>query len=319
MGSNTVDVFVKTNADLLSISHNNQTKKLLGYELGEKILIEKLNFKIGGSAMNAAFTFSRQNLKTGYLGKIGDDTNGIKVFKALKHEGIEFVGSVGKQTGYSVILESKYEDRTILTYKGSNNNLRYKELDSKKIRSKWYYFTTMMHESFKTMKKLSKEIDQKKGKIAFNPSSYLATKGFEKLDSILKHVNVLILNKEEGFALSNEKTVDNALKILKKHVKDIVIMTDAGNGAYLYDGSMKYYAKPKKVKIIETTGAGDAFASGFLSGYIQDKTLEKAFICGFLQSESVIQSIGATNNILNRTKLHKRLEQDNRTIKKQKL
>lgn len=319
MGSNTVDVFVKTDADLLTISHKGNTKKLLGYELGEKILVKNLQFKIGGSATNAAVTFARQQLKTGYLGKIGDDNNGVKVFKNLKKENIKFVGAIGKQTGYSVILESNYKDRTILTYKGSNNKLKYEELDLKKINAKWFYFTTMMEDSFETMKKLSKKLKKEKKKIAFNPSSYLATKGYEELDSLLKYVDVLVLNKEEASLLSKQKTINKMLKSLKKHVNEIVIITDAGNGASLYDGKHKYSGKPKKVGIKETTGAGDAFASGFLSSHIRKKPLAEAFKSGFLQSESVIQHLGATNNILNKEELDKRLAEDTRSINKQKI
>ena len=315
MGSNTVDAFVETDADLISIKHGEKDlEEILGYRYGEKILINKLEFKVGGSATNAAVSFSRLGHDTAYLGKIGQDNNGVKVYQTLKDEGIDFVGGSGDETGYPVILDSEYEDRTILTYKGCNNDLRFDELDMDELETDWFFFTTMMEESFRTMKILSKKLDEQDVKIAFNPSSYLATKGFEKCEPILKHVNVLILNEEEAKSLADEEDLSKTLQTLKDHVKDHVIVTSGGDGAYLYNGDEVYVGEPSDRDIVETTGAGDAFASGFISGLINEDDIETSFKKGFIQAEAVIQEYGAKTGLLEEEEINERIHHDSRDI-----
>ena len=84
VGSNTLDVFAKTDSELIEIKTKNFTEELLAYPLGSKILIKELDFMIGGGGTNTAVAFSRLGLKTGYLGKIGKDENGLKIFNNMK-------------------------------------------------------------------------------------------------------------------------------------------------------------------------------------------------------------------------------------------
>jgi ribokinase len=158
VGSNTLDAFVHTNAELVKIpnGHNNQKELCLAYPLGAKILITNLEFHIGGGGTNTAASFKKLGLKTAYLGKIGHDENGIKILNELHKLQIDFVGTFGKQSGYSVILDSKAHDRTILTHKGSNDNFRYSEVDKTKIKTKWFYFSSMMSSSLELLKSLAR-------------------------------------------------------------------------------------------------------------------------------------------------------------------
>ena len=94
VGSNKVDVFAKTDSELIEIKTRTHTEELLAYPVGTKILIEELEFMIGGGGTNTAVAFSRLGFKTGYLGKIGKDENGLKVFKLLKKEKVEKVMAV---------------------------------------------------------------------------------------------------------------------------------------------------------------------------------------------------------------------------------
>ena len=142
VGSSTVDVFVSTNVETIGKKRNHKVKKMLAYPLGSKLLIKELKVTTGGGGTNTAVSFSRLGNKTAYLGKIGNDENGNIILKVLKKEKIEFIGIKGKeQTGYSVILDSKAHDRTILTHKGCNNNLRIKEIKLSELKTKWFYFS----------------------------------------------------------------------------------------------------------------------------------------------------------------------------------
>ncbi len=320
VGSNTLDVFVLTDAKLVRI-HKPGTKKkddelCLAYPLGAKILITNLDFQIGGGGTNTAASFKKLGHKTAYLGKIGHDENGVKILHELNKLDIDFIGAFGKESGYSVILDSKAHDRTILTHKGSNDNFKYKEVNKKKLRTKWFYFSSMMSSSLELLKSLARLAKKNKIKLAFNPSEYLVIKGKKELKPVLDATNLLIFNKEEATLLSKKKKLEESFKDLKKLIKPegIVIITDGPRGVYLYDGEKMMHVYPTKVKLLETTGAGDAFASGFTSAVINNETIEVALRTGMIQAESVIQCRGAKNKLLSKREMQKALKKDKRKI-----
>ncbi|MCK5149618.1 carbohydrate kinase family protein [Candidatus Pacearchaeota archaeon] len=284
-GSAVGDVFVNTGLS--------ERKNFISYPVGSKVLIKELKFDIGGGGTNTAVAFSRFGLKTGYLGKIGEDNSGKEILELLKKEKIEFLGKVEKNTksGYSIILDSKEKNRTILTYKGINNGLKINEIKIKK--TKWLYFSSVLGESFKTQKKLAEILIKKGTKIAFNPSSYLIKE--KNLKPILKLCHVLILNKEEAKILCKNKDL---LLGLHKLGPKIIVITDKNKSISCYDGNKKYFLKPHKIKVVERTGAGDAFASGFVAGLIVGKSISESLKLGLKESESVIKYFGAKNNLL---------------------
>ena len=149
------------------------------------------------------------------------------------------------------------------------------------------------------MEKLASYASKNNIKIAFNISPYLAKKGKKFLGNILKKTSILILNKEEAELLSGKKDkVGNLLKNLSKLGLSIVAITDGEKGVYAYDKKNMYYGKPHNVKIVETTGAGDAFASSFLSGIIKKNDIKFAIDLGMTNAESVIQHHGAKEILL---------------------
>jgi len=320
VGSNTLDVFVETDAELVKVSVHENGEKLkkepcIVYPLGAKMLINDIHFEIGGGGTNTAVSFSRLGLKTGYLGKIGRDNSGVQVFNLLHKENIKFLGSFGDKTGYSVILDSEADDRTILTYKGCNDDLIYSEIAKKNIKTKWLYFSSMAGSSFQTLNELSKYALKNNIKVAFNPSLYVVINGMNYLKTVFSAVNVLILNKEEAEVISKKYHIDELLLFLKKFIKDYVVITDGKNGCWCYNGKKIIHATPRKnLKVVETTGAGDAFASAFVNGLIHNKNLKTCVRMGMIQSESVIQYRGAKNILLSKSQMNSALRKDRRVI-----
>jgi ribokinase len=320
VGSATVDVFAKTECDLITIKTSHSNENLIAYPAGSKILIDKLEFKVGGGGTNTAVSFSRLGLKTAYLGKLGNDDNANQILKLLKDEKINFIGPKGNdQTGYSIILDSDAKDRTILTNKGANNNLLFKEIDIKKLKTKWFYFSSMMRNSLKTLVELSLFAKKNNIKIAFNPSSYLIKEDISTVKELLSKIDILIFNKEEAELLFGNDNISNLL--LKSHLlgPSITIITDGANGCYCSDKKNFYSIKPRKVNVIETTGAGDSFASAFISGLIKNKDIIFSLKLGMVNSEAVIQSIGAKENLLTYNKALKSMRSKAFKVKKIKL
>ncbi len=288
-GGAVVDVFVDT-----SISEKG---KFIAYPVGSKILIKDLRFDVGGGGTNTAVAFSRFGLKTGWIGKVCDDENGKRILKLISREKIKFLGKIeiGEKTGYSVILDSKENNRTVLTYRGVNNNLGLNEINLRKLKTKWVYYSSALGQSFQTQMKLAKILKRKNVKIAYNPGEYVIKK--KNLNPLLKLCDVFISNKEEAGLLTKEKDLLKGVhKLISK--KGIVVITDKNNLINAYDGKKKYSLRPNKIKVVERTGAGDAFASGFVAAQIVGKTIQESLKLGLRESESVIRYFGAKNNLL---------------------
>ncbi len=295
-GSGVVDVIVDT--DL------NEKGKFMCYEVGSKILLKNLRFDIGGGGTNTAVAFSRLGLKTGWIGNIGKDNNGKEILKTIKTEKIKFLGKIKKNavSGYSIILDSKQNNRTILTYKGINDQLSFNEIELRKIKTNWLYFTSALEKSFETQKKIARLFKKKGVKLAYNPSEYLIKR--KDLSGLLKLTDILILNKQEAELLLKKNKIKekDLLKGLSYLGPKIIVITDKNKLISCYDNqegkNKKYYLKPNKIKVVERTGAGDAFASGFVAGLIVDWSIEKCLRLGLKESEAVIKHFGAKNELL---------------------
>lgn len=290
-GSATIDTFVETGLP--------EKGKFMAYPVGAKMMAKGLRFDIGGGGTNTAVAFSRFGLKTGYIGKLDSGMEGNEVLNLLKKEGITFLGTVEKDKkkigGYSVILDSKEDDRTILSFKGVNEEI--KMSDIKKSKTKWLYMSSFLGKSFDTQKKFAHELHKKGAKIAYNPSDYLIRAKKKEIKEILKFTEVLVLNYDEAKLLTKEKDV---LKGLKKLGPKIIVVTNKDKPTSAYDGEKKYSILPHKIKVAERTGAGDAFASGFVAGQIVGKSIDESLKLALEESESVIRYFGAKNKLLKR-------------------
>jgi len=309
VGSATVDVFANTNrVDLIKITTPTFKKDLIAYPSGDKVLLTQLEFTTGGGGTNCAVALARLGLKVAFLGKIGRRANSRYVLEVLKQNNVDssLVCREKSRTGFSVILDAKGADRTILAFKGSNNDLREEEVKYKKLKTKWFYFSSMMEKSFETQKKLAKFAKKHKIKIAYNPSSYLTEKGPAFLKEILSRTDLLILNKHEAKLLVGKTNMPILLKKLCELGPKNVIITNGKKGASCYYEGKFYQVFTRRVKVLETTGAGDAFASTFLGVIIKKNNPELALKMATLNAQSVVQNIGAKKGLLTWSELFKR-------------
>jgi ribokinase len=317
VGSATLDVFAKTQAELITIKSEKEEETLIAYPCGTKILINDLDFFTGGGGTNTAVSFARLGQKTAFLGKLGKDMNARIILEELKREKVDFIGVQAKgQSGYSVVLDSSEDDRTILTYKGVNNDLRWKEINRKKLQTRWFYFSSMVGDSYGTLEKIATYAHSHGMKVAFNPSSYLAKSGTGFLQKLLRCTDLLVLNKEEAQYLVGRNPDTELLKSLTVLGPGMVIITDGKHGAHVYDKEHYYFIRANKVKIRETTGAGDAFASGFLAGYISRNSIEFGLQVGMANATSVIKRLGAKNKLLSFKEALKEMKKNHRVQKK---
>lgn len=306
-GSNSVDVFVETDAQLTHIK--GEKGDFIAYPLGQKLLMKHLDFVVGGGGTNVLETFSKQGFKCAYLGKIGCDVNGNKVFSWLQEKKIDFVGQAHGDNGFAVILDMKGKDRTILLHKGSNNTLS-SDLAFHKLKCKWFYSSAMMDESHETLKKVFRFMKNHGTRCAYNLNNIVAKKGINHIKDILGCCEVFILNKEEAELLVGKGSCEQNAKKLSKYGPSIVAITDGGEGVSVFAENNFFVVKPRKEhKVVETTGAGDAFASGFISGLMHNLSVQESVLCGVRNAESIIAFVGAKKGALNKKDLLKAIKE----------
>jgi ribokinase len=324
VGTSTVDVFANTDySELIKIMDKRGEQDLLAYPIGSKILIRELNFTTGGGGTNVAASLARLGHRVAYLGCMGKDANAdivLNDLKKLKVDSSLVVRKEGK-TGYSIVLDSIEHDRTILTYRGENNELDFKDINKNKLKAKWLYFSAMLDKSFKAQEQIAKFAEKNGIKVAFNASQYLAEKGARFLKEILSRVEILVLNKEEAELILRESGRSTIAKLsvgLSKLGPKYVVITDGEHGSYCYHDGCLYSAKAHHIKVVETTGAGDAYASTFLSGIIRKNDIVYAMQIATTNAESVISHHGAKTGLLTLSQIHKRLGEMPVEVKKSK-
>ncbi|MBU0757198.1 MAG: carbohydrate kinase family protein [Nanoarchaeota archaeon] len=300
VGSATIDVFADSESELIKIKSAKSTEELIAYPSGSKILIKDLQFLTGGGGTNTAVCLSRLGHKVAYLGNLGIDYNTQFILDQLKNDKVDFLGTKDKgKCGFSVILKSLEHDRAILAYKGMNDDLTPDEVDFESLKTKWFYFSSMMKKSFETLKEIAKFAEKNSIKIVFNPSNYLAEKGSDYLKDILTRTEYLILNRDEAELLAGKGEILYLIEKLKGFGPKKVVITDGRHGAHTTQKNYHYHIQPTPIKVFDTTGAGDSFAASFLSGMIKKNDVKYALKLGQANAESVIQHTGAKNILLN--------------------
>ena len=304
LGSNTIDAFVYTDKnESISIKTIDSEETYISYPLGSKLLINDLDFYTGGGGTNASVCIARMGLKAAYIGKVGSDSNGKTILEELKNENVDFLGEISstpeEKTGYSIVLDSIEHNRTILSFRGANDTLDYSKINREKLKTNWFYLSTMLGASFKALEYVVKFADENKIRVIFNPNNSICEKGAGYLGKILKCTEIFILNNEEASLLTGKKDSVKNMTALKELGPKIVIITDGKKAIHCIDYDNNHYEiHPLDIKVVETTGAGDSFASTFLAGLIKTKDIEFSLKLAIVNSHSVLKYKGAKNKLL---------------------
>ncbi len=317
IGSATIDYFADTDSELIQIDTRTTHESLLAFPLGSKILVKELNMTTGGGGTNTATAFTRLGLNTAFLGKLGDDPAAEFILGSLAKEKIEFLGKQAGKSGISFVLNSIGDDRTILAYKGANDELLPGDIPD--FDTHWVYLSSMINQSFTT---LVDYITQGSFKVAFNPSSYQAEMGYDKLKPLIDRVSILVMNREEackllGLDYHQHSDVAKLTRQLALAPDQTTIITDGAAGAWVFDGEQVLMAKPTPdLDILETTGAGDAFAATFTACKIKGLSTADALEYAMTNAESVLQHKGAKERLLEWQELSNRVASNPRPVER---
>ena len=311
-GSATQDIMVRPKK-LTNLKYERaQNVPQVCFPMGGKIDVDEMDFYSGGGGTNTAATFALQGFKTAFCGVVGDDVSGQEIITELKKMKIN-TGLIRrtkeKLTNHSIVISNDGQDRTILAYRGAAELMDNESIRWRKLKTGWLYLAPLSGLLCDSFEDLVNFAVAKKIKLAVNPGiAQLSLPHFAKLAT---KIDVLILNQEEASFLTKipyeqEKEIFTAIE---KMCPGVLLMTKGGNGVTVSDGKNIYSAVPPDKRVImDTTGAGDAFGSGFVAEYMRTNDIEKAIQFGMGNSVGTLSQIGAKTGLLKKGQEFKKVE-----------
>ncbi len=300
IGDITTDAFIRLKEASVHCTVDKENCELC-MKFADKIPYEFVEvIRAVGNAPNAAVSAARLGLRAALVTNMGDDQNGAECLAVLKKEGIQtsyVTVHKGAKTNYHYVLWYEAE-RTILI-KHESYEYRLPKIEPA---PRWLYLSSFRgtdgyYEEINAYLKKHPEV-----KMAFQPGKFEINLGTKKLAALYERAHVFVCNKEEAEKILGSENAD--IKTLLAGIGELgpkfVLITDGPKGAYFYDGQeswfMPPYPDPKPP--YERTGAGDAYASTFVSALALGKTPEEALRSAAINSMSVVQQIGAQRGLL---------------------
>ena len=261
----------------------------------------------GGSAANTIYGLAKLGIKTGFIGAIGSDDVGNKLIEDFKSVGVDTSQIQVKQaieTGSTRCFSDQMSRRALYVSQGANNLLTYDDISLPYMeQAKIVHFSSFVDDrQFSIQVNTIKDLDSST-KISFAPGMLYAAKGLETIIPILSRTHIAFFNRNEIERLTGKDFRDGARECLASGCQIIVITL--GKGLTLEKSKVVccIYNSKKEYKIksageytkhkLETTGAGDAFAAGFLLGFLKDKEIEECGLLGDLTAHFAISHVGA--------------------------
>jgi len=255
----------------------------------------------GGSAGNTMAGFAALGGKGAYIGKVKDDQLGNIFAHDIRSAGVDFLTAPSNDetpTASCMILVTPDGERTMHTYLGACVNLSEDDIAERDIENaEIVYFEGYlwdMDAAKKAFLKAMKIAHTSGGKVALTLSDSFCVGRFrsEFLDLVEHHVDILFANEDEITSLYQVETFDEALQHVAGHVS-IAALTRGEKGCVIVTPGEIHIIDAVETQVVDTTGAGDLFASGFLYGITNGYSLAEAGKVGGICAAEIISHIGA--------------------------
>lgn len=274
-------------------------------EYGGKTEVEEMAVVSGGAGTNTAVSFARKGLKTALIAEVGRDLVAGTIKQELVKEDVDLLmlsEVEGEKTGMSVILVAPDGGRSALIARGASKMLTNDDIAWEKLDAKWLYVSALGGELW-LMQSLIGHARDHDLKIALNPGmgeiqaiKRLSAQAIE----VWQGVEVLLMNREEaavllGLPLAEEAAWRGTWEIPGPHW---TVVTDGKKGGAVMGEGKQFFYEAAEAKVIEETGAGDAFGSGLVYALMQGKDIYEAVEWGKKQAAAVVSYIGAKQGLL---------------------
>jgi len=290
---------------------------------GEAVVGEAASFP-GGSAANTIYGLAKLGVSTGFIGTVGGDDDGEELKQDFVKMGVDVSQikvKAGAKTGSVLCLSDKLGQRSLYVMPGANSLLTTNDLDSTYINQ-----AGMLHLSsfaddrqFQILLQLMDKLDSKV-RLSFSPGALYTVKGLKALAPILRRTYILFLNQNELHELTGKEIRVGAESCLREGCQKVAVTL--GKGAklgqkttiaisYIKEAGSEYIVEPSSQDIValDTTGAGDAFACGFLFGLLKGKGLKECGRLGDVLAQFCITKMGARQGLPTASELTKRYQE----------
>ena len=310
VGDTVVDAFIRIK-DAKTHCNIKDEECELCVRFGDKVPFESVEIcnAVGNSA-NAAVSASRLGLHSALYSYVGKDRDGEDCLASLQKDGVDTTYmhiDPNNKTNYHYVLW--YETNRTILVKHEHYNYDFK-ID---VAPKWIYLTSLAENTLDFQMQIIDFVEKHpETKLAFQPGTFQMKMGKEVLDRIYKTTEIFFCNVEEAQRILGETSRD--IKTLIKGLASLgpkkVVMTDGFAGAYSHESGTDdvYFMPIYPHSPVESTGAGDAFASTIVSALIHGKTLDEALTWAPINSMSVVQQVGAQKGLLTKEKLEEYLK-----------
>ena len=304
IGNAIVDVICKIEDSFLT--ENNLTKSTM--KLVDETEFKKLlsNLKIeetiaGGSVANSIVGLSQLGNPVSFIGKINDDELGNKYEKSLTNEKVKYCYQKKKETiptGTCLILITPDSERTMCTFLGIAGKVSDNDIDENAVKnSELVFLEGYLWDEGEPKSAFDKAISLSK-KTAMTLSDKFCVERHKKsfLDLLINKLDITFANEQEILSLIDAKNFDEVISF-SKQLRKLIIITRSDKGSIAIQNNDIFECDSQKnLKIVDLTGAGDLFASGFLHGYINNLTVSESLQKGAEMASKIIQKIGARLN-----------------------
>lgn len=302
IGSSLIDIFVHSDEFHLEQS---TAGLLLCQQYGEKIEVSDFALHTGGGGSNTAVGFARLGHSVRCISELGRDAWADIVTRDLEAEHVNtelMVREKKEQTGGSVILVAADGGRTVLVHRGAASQLDPADVPTPAINdTEWVHISSISGKIETLQHIFAIRLAANKQAVSWNPgSAELAALADGRLPVSVLAVQVLLLNRQEWEAISNVHTA-----VLQK-IPEIII-TDGGAGGQLFISGTQSSFSVERVTSVDDTGAGDAFATGYVAARIEGIEPLAAINWAKLSSRSVVQHVGAKPGLLTKSALEQAL------------
>ena len=279
-------------------------------EDGEQLIVSSVA-QPGGSSANTIYGLAKLGFKSGFIGAIGSDEIGETLIRDLTKVRVDVQGvktKKGQASGTTLCISDKSGKRSIYVDSGANKKLTARDLEVSYLQASDFIHISPFvdDQQFRLQVKVIKEITFKP-KISFSPGIIYARKGMKQLIPILKKTYVLFINKEEIENLTGEKFADAAKSCIREGCRIVAVTLDKGikRGkslvmSYINEGGNEYYIESilkETASGTYSTGAGDAFATGFLYGLVTNKEIYECAQLGEIVANFAFRDISARSGL----------------------
>ena len=301
IGNAIVDVLCKVGDEF--IEKNSLTKSTM--KLVDEIEFKKLLSLVkieetisGGSIANSIVGLSQLGNNVGFIGKISDDHLGKKYEEGLIKENVKYLYSKKKEalpTGTCLILITPDSERTMCTFLGTAGKIDENDIDTELIKnSEIIFLEGYLWDKGGPKRAFDKAISSSK-KIAMSLSDLFCVERHknEFLDLVKNKLDIVFANEQEILSLTNSKSLNEVINFAKQVRKKIVITRGEKGAISIKDDKVIECPAKTNLNIIDLTGAGDLFASGYLHGYVNNFSEKDCLVKATEMSSKIIQKIGA--------------------------